>query len=120
MYTVLRAGLDGAVAAVLKAAETSRHHAALALRWERVHLDSSTLKPRSAGSMTGDIYGHTSDDTARGGSLPQVKACFCGRAGRMGLGRTGVEISCLAMTLEPARPAEPVSRRPPPIRRVRT
>jgi integrase len=36
-----------AVAAVLKAAETSLHHAALAL------------------AGTGDIYGHTSDDTGR-------------------------------------------------------
>jgi integrase len=50
---------------VLTAAETARHHAALALRWDRVHLDSCTLKPRSAGSVTGDIYRHTSDDTAR-------------------------------------------------------
>jgi integrase len=67
-----RLGLDGV------GLHTLRHSAAVAWLEQGVHIKAvSDLLGHSSIAITGDIYGHTSDDAARG--------AVTGLAGRLGL-----------------------------------
>jgi integrase len=60
---------------------TLRHSAAVAWLEAGVHIKVvADLLGHSSIAITGDVYGHTSDDTAR--------AAVEGRAGKLGLGMT--------------------------------